>query len=131
MILVISVGALALQVHRHPLVSAIDETSNGDYLYRAAGFGMVRQGELLGPDISREIACRGGVENRPHLRVPPCPEPGRQLPASKDQNTADIHPPGYYWVSATGARALMAAGATGSLLPGAADGRAGWPSASR
>jgi hypothetical protein len=111
-------GALTLQIHRHPLISPMDEVADGDYLYRAAHFGFVHQGQGIGPEMAREIVCRGGIEIRLELKTKGCPKPGQTAPRRTEVNSADVHPPGYFWLTAVGARAFVATGVTSSLLTG-------------
>jgi hypothetical protein len=106
---------LVVNIHAHPELSAIDEVGNGDYLFQASHGGMAQLGERLGPEITREMACRG-VSYFPKPQVP-CP--GNGDPASVpgwDVTNSDIHPPTYYYLTAWIGKAILLVAPTDSLI---------------
>jgi hypothetical protein len=102
-------------IREHPELSAIDEVGNGDYLYQASHGGIAQLGEELGPEITREMSCRG-VTYFPETRGE-CPGDGdpRSVPGV-DVTNSDIHPPTYYYVTAWLGKGILAVGSTDSLI---------------
>src|SRR5690349_8139260 len=102
-------------IRDHPELSAIDEVGNGDYLFQASHGGMAQLGERLGPEITREMACRGVS----YFPKPQGPCPGNGDPASVpgwDVTNSDIHPPTYYYVTAWIGAAILRVAPTDSLI---------------
>jgi hypothetical protein len=91
----------ALQIHRNPMFSPIDEAAHWDYVKRVAGGGIPRMGEKLEPGTLREITCRGtdlhGLEFLDKLcssaRLSP-----RTFPGTAEQYEAQ-QPPTYYAIT--------------------------------
>jgi hypothetical protein len=85
-------------------LSYLDEFDHLDSLHRATHLQIVRRGEYVSQQTVREGACRGLVETQ----MPPC---GLQTYRPQDlafgpYNSADVHPPTYYFVTAAVAVAL-------------------------
>jgi hypothetical protein len=117
LVLVLATMALVLvqNIAAQPKISYLDEPGHGDYLYQASHGGMAQLGERLGPEITREMACRG-VQALPE---PTTPCPGDGDPANVpgwDYTTADVHPPTYYYVTAALGRAVLTVAPTDSLI---------------
>lgn len=89
-------------------ISPYDEGVHYDYLVKMQQGDMVREGDLLGQIAMREIACRG--IDYEGIVLPRCDQ---QLPFDPGQfpnlgyNSADIHSPAYYFVTAWLAKALV------------------------
>lgn len=88
---------VGLHIHAYRQLSAIDEFQHVDALYRATRFQVVRAGDLALGHTLEVAACRG-VERNP---IPPCHSVYRHpdFPGG-GYDTADIHSPVYYYLTA-------------------------------
>jgi hypothetical protein len=91
-------------LHGSPALSPIDELQHFDYVVKAPG--VPRAGEPIGEEAMRAQACRG--INYPGFVSPPCSAMHLSPEAYQEggQNTAYIHPPPYYFLTAAIARPL-------------------------
>ena len=113
------VAAVLVTAHvaAYEMVSPFDEGVHFDYVVKVLEGDVVTKGERLGQVAMREIACRGvDLEG---LVPPPC-EAGRTYKAAafpnEGYNSADIHPPVYYGITAVIGRALVALGLAPDLF---------------
>jgi hypothetical protein len=116
LILAAMAGIIAHRIDTNPGLSPRDEVAHADYLYKASQGGIARLGQKLGPDITREMSCRG-VESVLPSNAVPCP--GNGDPASVpgvDNTHVDIHPPTYYYVTAALSRPILAVAPFDSLI---------------
>lgn len=107
-ILAFSLTIVGLHVRKYRTVSPVDEYTHIDYLYRVVHGEILRQGDLLGSDAMRELACRR-IDDV--YEPPPCDPDGAYDP--KDfghiqESGAAHHPPLYYALTAIAARSLVA-----------------------
>src|SRR5437660_6480466 len=113
-ILLLSITLVGLHVRAYPKLSPIDELQHIDALYRASHGEIVRRGQLVGQEAMGEEACRG-IDAL--FRPPPC---GGPYQPSRFQeagiNTADIHPPTYYFATVGVADLLRAVGLASNLV---------------
>lgn len=90
----------AIQVSK---LSVLDEAAHIDSVFKVPAID--RSGEKFLPRTLDEISCRGGIVQMPDFHPPGCGIP-QGVPADDYQvgsggyNTADIHPPTYYFVTA-------------------------------
>lgn len=90
----------AIQVRQ---LSILDEAAHIDSVFKVPSID--RSGEKFLPQTLAEISCRGGIQQWPDWVPPPCGIP-QGVPSDNYQvgsggyNTADIHPPVYYFVTA-------------------------------
>ena len=96
-----SMVSVVLTIAHNPKLSQIDEAAHIDSVFRAPG--VARTGELMLPETLAEISCRGGLAGMDF--VPPAcgvyqatPAPGYPV-GGGGYNTADIHPPTYYYLT--------------------------------
>ena len=84
-------------------LSILDETSHIDSVFKVPAID--RSGEKYSERTLDEVSCRGGIQQWPDWQPPPCGIP-QGVPAddyaigSGGYNTADIHPPTYYFLTA-------------------------------
>jgi hypothetical protein len=105
-IILLSSVLVGLHVRDYTQVSPIDELQHIDSLFKASHGHLVRSGEKVGPEAMREEACRG--IDSPY-QPPPCNGALRpELFQEQGFNTAAVHPPVYYFATATIASALVA-----------------------
>ena len=101
-LVLLAVVVVSGYVRSYPMLSPADELQHIDYLDRASGFGLVRAGDKFLEPSMREQACRR-VDAAFDTKVPDCDE--RNLAPEDFQedgfNTAYVHPPTYYVVTAT------------------------------
>ena len=120
-LLAFSALLVALHVAAYPQLSPVDELQHIDYLDKASRGQIVRRGDLVGQYALREEACRG-VEGAA-LILPSC-DSGHFDPLVFQEggfNTAEIHPPSYYFVTGLSARAirpLLGGGGRGLMTAG-------------
>ena len=118
LLLVVCTPVVTLHVDRNPALSVLDEFAYADYLHKIDdGQWVVRHGEVTSQAGLRELACRGYQPAIWNGR-PPCDSPSFQADVFPNAgiNSADIHPPTYFLVTYTGARAVMALGLTDDLV---------------
>jgi hypothetical protein len=95
---------VGLHIDKYTQVSPIDELQHLDYVAKAPG-GVIAQGERVGQEAMRLQACQG--LDAAFVGFPSCDTPG---PLDPDQfqergyNTAYVHPPPYYAITAVVAR---------------------------
>lgn len=109
---------VVLHVVAYPRLSPIDEQMHIDYLSRAPGVQPVVSGTQLGQLAMREEACRG-IDSG--FMPPPCDSPTLS-PAQFElggYDTAYIHPPTYYSLTAILARGLRSVTGLSSLVTAA------------
>lgn len=109
---------VVLHVVAYPRLSPIDEQMHIDYLSRAPGVQPVVSGTQLGQLAMREEACRG-IDSG--FTPPPCDSPTLS-PAQFElggYDTAYIHPPTYYSLTAILARGLRSVTGLSSLVTAA------------
>ena len=102
---------MSLHVFSYTTFSPLDEFQHYDYVYKVAHGELVRPGDRISQEVMREEACRG--VDYPVI-LPPCDFSGPFDPNVFPEsafNTADIHPPTYYFLTGMIARALL-------LVPG-------------
>lgn len=98
-------------------VSPIDEMVHIDYLLRSPMDLPVRTGELLREPALREVACRG-IDSG--FEPPSCTDPVlRPQDFEIPYNTASVHPPTYYVLTALPARVLAATSGVDSVVTAA------------
>jgi len=109
---------VGLHVHEYRLVSPIDELQHIDYALKESKGEFVRQGDRVGEEAMREMACRGLDYPLP---LPSCDARSYDPVEFPEQgfNTAYAHPPGYYGVSGIGGRLLAVLPGIGSPVTGA------------
>lgn len=117
-LLAVCVPVVALHVDRNEALSVLDEFAYADYLQKVHGGQLVvRHGEVIGQETLRVLACRGF--NPPTwLDRPACDSPSfapGDFP-NAGVNSADIHPPTYFLVTAAGARVILGLGLTDHLV---------------
>ena len=113
-ILALSLTLVALHVRAYPRLSPIDELQHIDSLYRASHGQVVRSGEKVGQDAMREEACRG-IDAA--FTPPPCGAPHQPEQFQENGfNTAEVHPPPYYFATAAAARVVQATGLAPNLV---------------
>jgi hypothetical protein len=120
LLLAACVPVVTLHVDRHRPLFVLDEFAYADYLHKIDdGRLVVRHGELSGHAGLRELACRGYEPSTWNDR-PPCDAPSYDPAVFPNAgiNSADIHPPTYFWVTYLGARAMLAVGASDDLVDG-------------
>lgn len=107
----VAVGIVALQVRDHPRFSRVDELQHFDYALKAPSAG-VRVGEQYGSEAMRTVACRGidlpgWAPGSPGL--PECGDPWPDPTSSHSYgyNTAYLHTPVYYSLTAWGGEAVL------------------------
>ena len=110
-VLAVVVAIVMLQVRDHPQLSRVDELQHFDYALKAPSAG-VRIGEQYGLEAMRVVACRGidlpGWEpGTPRLSEcgDPLPDPTRSH--SNGYNTAHLHTPVYYSVTALAGEVVL------------------------
>ena len=104
---VLALVLVGLHVHAYRPLSAIDEFQHTDALYRATQFQVVRAGDLARDFTLNLAACRG-VELNP---IPPCHSSYRHADfPTGGFDTADIHSPVYYLITAAASAPLRFAG---------------------
>jgi hypothetical protein len=115
LVLVAMALVLVNNIEDHPQLSYLDEVGNADYLFQASHGGMAQLGERLGPEITKETACRG-IQLQPPMDVP-CPGDGdpAKVPGWDVTNT-DIHPPTYYYATFGISKAILLVAPTDSLV---------------
>ena len=102
----LSVLVVAMHVREYRQLSPIDELQHLDYLYKAPSGHIVARGERIGEAALREEACRGLDAA---IALPSCTAP---VPLDPDEfqergfNTASVHPPTYYFLTGTAAKAV-------------------------
>lgn len=97
---VIATAIPAIQVRE---LSILDEAAHIDSIFKVPSID--RSGEKFLPETLDQVSCRGGIAQWPDWEPPPCGIPQGVPPAnyqvgSGGYNTADIHPPIYYFVTA-------------------------------
>lgn len=120
-LLAVVVGILVFQIRDHPRFSRVDELQHFDYVLNSPSAG-VRVGQQYGLEAMKVVACRGidlpGAEpGSPGL--PDCgdPIPDPSLSHSNGYNTAYLHTPVYYSVTALlGEAVLRIPGVDSSLV---------------
>jgi len=118
LLLVVCTPVVTVFVDRNPALSVLDEFAYADYLHKIdEGQFVVRHGEVSSQAGLRELACRGYQPAIWNGR-PPCDSLSFQAEVFPNAgiNSADIHPPTYFLVTYTGARAIMALGFTDDLV---------------
>lgn len=118
LLLAVCLPIVTLHVDRHRPLFVLDEFAYADYLHKIdAGHLVVRHGELSSTAGLRELACRGYEPSTWNDR-PPCDAPSYDPGVFPNAgiNSADIHPPTYFWVTYLGARAVRAVGLTDDLV---------------
>lgn len=114
MIVVVAINWL--HVGAYQTLSPIDELQHVDYLYKAGKGEMVGRGDLIGDEAMHEEACRGIDARGPVL---PCLPVGSYHAAQFQeggQNTAYVHSPVYYFVTAWVGKAVMKAAPIDNLM---------------
>lgn len=96
-LVLLAVGLVFIHVRAVPRLSPIDEFQHADALHRAIAGRLTTTGDLVAPAVLDAASCRG-VEN---VKLPPCggPHQAADFPDG-GYDTADIHPPGYYFATA-------------------------------
>lgn len=116
-LLVLSSVLVGLHVAHYPEISPIDELQHVDYLYKARDLHGVGRGDLFAQDALREEACRG-LDSE--FVPPPCGvtpyDPTRFQEGGF--NTAYVHPPVYYTVTAWIGTAISTVLGTDTLVTG-------------
>ena len=101
-LLISAVGTL-----RAPSLSAFDEATHIDYVWKLAHGRVPFGGDVLAPEVLQEWSCRS--QDNIADQLPPC---GSDAPASAypaaGQNYNAFHPPLYYATAAVGVRAVGA-----------------------
>lgn len=97
---VIATAVPAIQVRQ---LSILDEAAHIDSVFRVPSID--RSGEKFLPETLDQVSCRGGVQQWPDWHPAGCGLPQESPPAdyqigSGGYNTADIHPPTYYFLTA-------------------------------
>ena len=118
LLLAVCLPVVTLHVDRHHALFVLDEFAYADYLHQIDGGDLiVRHGELSSPAGLRELACRGYEPSTWNDR-PPCDAPSYDPAVFPNAgiNSADIHPPTYFWATYLGARAVLAVGLTDDLV---------------
>lgn len=98
-----AVAATAIPAINVRQLSILDEAAHIDSVFKVPSID--RSGEKFLPQTLDEVSCRGGVQQWPDWHPPGCGLPQGIPPAdyqlgSGGYNTADIHPPTYYFVTA-------------------------------
>jgi len=111
-LLFLAAAIVSLHVDAHPVLSQFDETLHVDYLYKAARGDVVQRGEYIGQRAAHEAACRG--IDWPEFVPPPCGVRPYNVVAllNLGYNTADVHPPTYYFLTAWLSAPFTATGAS-------------------
>ena len=102
----LAVLVVALHVREYRPLSPIDELQHLDYLYKAPSGHIVARGERIGEAALREETCRG--LDAP-IALPSCTAPAPLDPDEFQErgfNTASVHPPTYYFLTGTAAKAV-------------------------
>lgn len=118
LLLVVCAPVVALHADRNRALFVLDEFAYADYLYKLdSGRLVVRRGDVSEQATLRELACRGFAPSTWNDR-PPCDAPSfaPDVFPNAGINSADIHPPTYFWLTYLGARAIVAAGVTDDLI---------------
>jgi hypothetical protein len=118
LLLAVCLPVVTLHVDHHHALFVLDEFAYADYLHQIDGGDLiVRHGELSSPAGLRELACRGYEPSTWNDR-PPCDAPSYDPAVFPNAgiNSADIHPPTYFWATYLGARAVLAVGLTDDLV---------------
>lgn len=116
-LLVTAAVLVGLHVADYPQVSPIDELQHIDYLYKARDLEGVGRGDLFGHEAMDEEACRGLDAEF----VPPACGVTPYNPRAFQEggyNTAYVHPPVYYTVTAWIGSAISAVLQTETLVTG-------------
>lgn len=119
LVAVLAGAVVGAHVRSYRTLSPIDEFQHVDYLHKISQGQLVRRGDLAGQAAARDFACRG--LDYPGQVLPPCGVSVRYRPDSlpeRGYNTAYIHPPTYYFLTASVARGLMALQITGDRVQG-------------
>lgn len=106
--IVLAFLVVALHVHKYQPLSPIDELQHLDYIYKAPSGHVIAQGERVGQQALRAQVCRG--LDAP-VALPACDAPAPLNPddfQERGYNTAYVHPPPYYFVTAVAAKAVKA-----------------------
>lgn len=98
-----AVVATAVPAAQDRELSILDEVAHVDSVFKVPSIG--RSGEVFRPETLDQVSCRGGIAQWPDWEPPPCGIPQGVPPTdyqvgSGGYNTADIHPPVYYFVTA-------------------------------
>ena len=98
-----AVVGTALPAVRVRELSILDEAAHIDSVFKVPSVD--RSGEKFLPQTLDEVSCRGGIAQWPDWQPPPCGVPQGVPPAdyrigSGGYDTADIHPPVYYFATA-------------------------------
>ncbi len=96
-LILLAVLLVGVHVRAVPKLSPIDEFQHADALHRAVQGQLTTTGDLVGGGVRKAAACRG-VEK---VKLPPCA--GSHAPQEFPDagfDTADIHPPAYYFLTA-------------------------------
>jgi hypothetical protein len=91
---------VGLHVRKYPQVSPIDELQHLDYVIKGPA-ALIAQGERVGQEAMRTQACHG--IDAAFEGTPPCETPGPldpELFQERGFNTAYVHPPPYYSITA-------------------------------
>ena len=102
----LSVLVVSLHVREYRPLSPIDELQHLDYLYKAPSGHIVARGERIGQAALRDETCRG--LDAP-IALPSCTAPAPLDPDEFQErgfNTASVHPPTYYFLTGTAAKAV-------------------------
>jgi hypothetical protein len=119
-VVAVTAGMLVAWLHlrQFPMLSALDELQHLDALDAATHGRVIRVGDRVGQLAMSTQACRG--IDAP-LNMPSC-HPGRPYDPSIFQedgfNTADVHPPTYYFLTSVPARMLVTVGLAEDLFEG-------------
>lgn len=100
---------VALLIDRYPQFSPVDELQHADYMIKAAHGQLLRRGDTIGPEATREAACRGIVD--PNRVVPDCTTNRERPPWLVEQtgvNSEEIQPPVFYVITGVLARGIRA-----------------------
>lgn len=123
LLVLLALVLVPLHVRGYPLLSPIDELQHLDYVERSPGLQPVVSGDRIGQESLEAEACRG--VDAP-FTAPPCGLPRYDPDQFQESgyNTAYIHPPTYYAVTAVLAapleRVLDVSTMTAARLVGAA-----------
>jgi hypothetical protein len=118
--LAITVGMLVAWLHLRafPMLSALDELQHLDALDAATHGRVIRVGDRVGQLAMTTQACRGVDATAFDM---PC-HPDRPYDPAEFQengyNTADVHPPTYYFLTSVPARMLVTVGLAEDLFEG-------------
>lgn len=111
---------IGAHVAAYPLISVFDEGVHFDYVRKASSGQLVRKGDRIGQETMREMACRGIDQIEwvyPECSSTEAYDP-RQFPAS-GYNSADIHPPVYYFLTGVVSRLFTSTGLVSNPLDAA------------